>query len=500
MILKYIKYRVDSISGLFSLFLFLFLFLYIIQIDKSMQKYHQYQNSIHQMKLLNKTFDTFLLRRYTFINYDKINESMHRFEENTALLDTKEAQEKFDRKYTAILSEIKESSQKKFDFIETFKTNNASLINSIYYLFDLNKKIRNTHTIKRETTILTSDILMFLGKSLINPYIDNKPLIQNIQRLKASLHQNSHIELKLFATHLSNNMIRIKKLSEIQKENEKLALSQQIEQLSFYLKNNYTNHILIQKVLAITLFLSTFIILMLLFILYLRSLKTKNELYGFKSAVENSDNSIVITDANQNITYVNRNFEKETGYKREDVIGQNPRILKSGKMPQDYYDELNKKLRKGEVWKGEFINRRKDKSIFYEKASIVPIFLKGKLVNYLAIKLNITEYIEKKREIEFLAYHDALTLLPNRSKIKKHIQQKLVVAKYNHAKTAILFIDMDRFKIINDTLGHDVGDEILIASANRIKDSLGESDMLARIGGDEFIIVLDSIHTKNDVT
>ncbi len=291
-------------------------------------------------------------------------------------------------------------------------------------------------------------------------------------------------------------MERIKTVVNVNEALKKEYLATHINNLNDFLNKNYEKNILIEKIIMTSLFVIAVIILFVLFIIYQRSLKIKDDLFGFKSAIENSDNSIVITDAQKNITYVNEVFEKETGYKKEDIIGKNPRILKSGEMSQSHYDRLNKLIDSGQKWEGEFINLRKDRSIFYEKASIIPIYKNDKLVNYLAIKLNITEYIEKKREIEFLAYHDALTSLPNRSSIEQHIEREMLLAKRNESRIAVLFIDLDRFKIINDTLGHDVGDEILIQSAKRIKESLRKSDMPARNGGDEFIGVLDNINDE----
>ncbi|MCD4668521.1 MAG: EAL domain-containing protein, partial [Sulfurimonas sp.] len=126
------------------------------------------------------------------------------------------------------------------------------------------------------------------------------------------------------------------------------------------------------------------------------------------------------------------------------------------------------------------------------KASIMPIYKDNKLVNYIAIKLNITDYIQEKEKVKHMAYHDSLTSLPNRMNIEEYIKNRLPIIHRNNSKLAVLFIDLDRFKIINDTLGHDVGDDLLVECSKRIKDCLRESDILARVGGDEFIVVIES--------
>ena len=138
--------------------------------------------------------------------------------------------------------------------------------------------------------------------------------------------------------------------------------------------------------------------------IYLSTLKIKNELLAFKYAVEHSDNSIVLTDANKKILYVNENFESNTGYLKDDILGKDPKVLSSGLSAKEVYLDLNKRLKKGKKWEGELINKKKDGTIFYEKASIVPIFINNKLVNYLAIKLDVTQYIKTKRRTKRIFY------------------------------------------------------------------------------------------------
>ncbi|MFT5661838.1 MAG: diguanylate cyclase (GGDEF)-like protein/PAS domain S-box-containing protein [Sulfurimonas sp.] len=478
---------------LLSILVLILLFGYLVKTSNSIEEYDEYHNSLQEIELLDKVFDNFLLQKATFINYDYINQDTTNFDKNIAFLDSEVSRNKFAKEYTTILLKIKVQYKKKLEDIETFKSNNASLINSSHYLFELNKIIQNDFSLGINIASASNQTLLLLMKYNLNNYIDNKELNNNLNSLNRFLKESQHIEVDLFTTHVSKNIGRITKLMNIEKSLNKLHLMKQINELHNFLDIAYKHNLLIEKTITVIFFVVALIILFVLLMMYQRSLKIKDELFGFKSAIENSDNSIVITDINKNITYVNDLFERETGYKRKDIIGHNPRILKSGQMPQKHYDELNKKLDRGEKWEGEFVNIRKNKSIYYEKASIIPIFSNDKLVSYLAIKLNITEYIEKKREVEFLVYNDALTSLPNRSSIEEHIKRQIKVAKRNNTKMAVLFLDLDRFKIINDTLGHDVGDEILIESAKLMKQSLRDSDLLSRVGGDEFIIMLDTI-------
>jgi diguanylate cyclase (GGDEF)-like protein/PAS domain S-box-containing protein len=327
-----------------------------------------------------------------------------------------------------------------------------------------------------------------------------------------------------------------------------------------------------------------------------------------------------MTDPDRKIVYVNDIFERESGYTKEEVLGKDPKFLKSDAQDQQFFDEMNDKLNRGIQWEGEFINRHKNGSLYYEKASIVPIFLNDKLINYLAIKLNITKYVRQRQQLEqsaavfdntedaimitdggnciisvnrafesmmgyreeevlgknprilksgkqsayfyqsmwhsimtigvwkgkvydrtkngsiipawltikavkddkgeigsfisihtdlqdiiktqeradFLAFHDSLTGLPNRINFEEHLAHLLKIASRNDTNVAVLFIDLDRFKVINDTLGHQVGDEMLKTVAQRIKRVLRDTDMLARIGGDEFVVILESITQQSD--
>lgn len=490
--------KVDSIIALLFFFIFFLslLLIYLIKISNDIDEYNRYHDNIVDLKLLDKSFDNFLLKKSTFINYDDINKKIHNFEKRIEFLDSRYSHQLFGSKYQPLLENVKTSFHTKQNFIENFKSNHASLLNSIHYIFDLQDVIETSASLTNEIKKIVGEETLLLMRYYVNSFSDKKKIKNNLKLLKQDFqNKKDNIELELFILNIAKNIQRIEKSNRLQSIHYgNGSLIENINELHAFLEKTYKKKAFIQKVIAIIFFLIALIILFILIGMYKRSLQIKNELLGFKSAVENSDNSIIITDADKNITFVNHIFEKETGYKKEEVLGENPRVLKSGQMPQEVYDELNLSLDKGKQWKGEFINVRKDHSYYYERASITPIYVDGELKNYLAIKLNITDYIEQQKEVEFLALHDPLTKLPNRTNVECNIEKKIKLAQRNNSKMIALFIDMDRFKTINDTLGHDVGDEVIIETSRRLQNSLRDSDVIARVGGDEFLVILESLN------
>ncbi len=222
--------------------------------------------------------------------------------------------------------------------------------------------------------------------------------------------------------------------------------------------------------------------------------KMEQELRILYQASEQSPASIVITDVHGNIQYVNAKFEAISGYKREEVIGKNPRILKSGYTSPEEYKKLWQTITSGKEWRGEFHNKRKNGELYWERALISPIFNSaGVITNYVAIKEDITE--QKKQEIilKYQAIYDNLTKIPNRNYALQKIGEILEEAREKKSSVGLLFIDLDHFKEVNDTFGHDYGDELLIQATERMKKALRSTDLIARMGGDEFFVAIPMV-------
>ena len=584
--------RFDNISILLALFIVLLisLFFYLYNVEKSIQNYTINHDKVTNLELIDKELNNFSISMNQFSNYDKINRELEEF--STTI---KSLQKLLFLDYPDNLSiqrqlkQVKRYFQKKIEDIEYFKSLNASLISGSHFLFDLQSTIAEDDTVSLKAKSLINEALFYILRYTTSDYIDKSYVLKKLQEIQKLNHSENHTYIGNF---YKQSMVMLETLSTLKSTSNAIhesKLYNSILKLNQLLDTIYEKNLFIQKLIAVLFFISTISVLIILIITHIRSLKNKKELLAFKYAMQHSDNTIVITDPQRNITFVNDVFEKTTGYSAQEALGKNPRILKSDQHDESFYRSMNEKLDRGEKWEGEFINKRKDGSLLYEKASIVPVFLNNKLISYLAIKLDITEYVEQNmklaqaasvfenteeaiiiadadgkvtsvnsaftniydyvlddvkgnnlsilhsgmqdlnfykdmwnqiienglwrgkiinktksgeiipiwatikkitnqfgkvvnytaiqtdlRELEssqakadYLAYHDPLTGLYNRVNFEEYLSHALFVAKRNQSMLAILFIDLDRFKVINDTLGHDIGDEVLITVAGR---------------------------------
>ncbi|MDA0191128.1 MAG: EAL domain-containing protein, partial [Proteobacteria bacterium] len=210
---------------------------------------------------------------------------------------------------------------------------------------------------------------------------------------------------------------------------------------------------------------------------------------------DNSPDAIMITDRDNRIVSVNEAFTLITGYAPDEVLGGNPRLLASGRHDDAFYAAMWRALREHGHWAGEIWDRRKSGEIYPKWMTINAVADRqsGELTHYVTMFSDITERKSSEERIHYLAHHDVLTGLPNRFTLGARLDQALVDARRHQWEVAVLFVDLDRFKIINDTLGHHIGDRLLIEVARRFSAVVRESDIVARLGGDEFVIVLPDL-------
>lgn len=614
--------NVDFLTILLGMFIVLFaiLFFYLYQIDKSVKNYHENYEILAEMELLNNRFDDFAVVASELNNFSIINSEIERFSVllSQFRVNVYKHYQNDSELFTKVSLIDKEFEAKSSD-MEYFKSLNASLISGSHFLFDLQRNISESKKISGDAKSLVNETLFYLFQFTKSDYIEEAYVVGKLETLKESNKKENSVLLTNFYNQskvLLHTFSEYRKTSQAIRKNE---LGTNISKLHTELESIYKHFLLEQQFIAMIFFVSTIFILLLFIILHFRALKNRRKLLAFNLAIEHSDNAIMITDPNRNIVFVNEAFEETTGYSADEVLGKNPRILKSDLQDESIYVEINQQLSKGESWQGEFINKRKDGTLFYERASIVPIMLNNKLINYLAIKLDITDYVEQNARLQqaasvfenteeaiiiadalgnvlsvnkafthiygyslkdvkgknlslihsglqsesfykkmwedilqndlfrgklfnrtksgevipvwvtiktirnkagdivnftsvqtdlraienseekanYLAYHDPLTGLSNRTSLEEFVMQTLNLAKRNDKKFAILFIDLDRFKVINDTLGHDIGDKVLVSVTKRLKKILREGDFLARWGGDEFVVILHDIVSES---
>ena len=217
------------------------------------------------------------------------------------------------------------------------------------------------------------------------------------------------------------------------------------------------------------------------------------------SVFSHAREGIFITDSESNIIDVNKTFEEITGYSRSDVLGNKPSMFKSGKQSPEFYENLWKSIINDGYWAGEVWNKRKNDEIYAQLLTVSAVKDdSGTVKNYIAIFSDISETKEQQYRLEQMAHYDVLTNLPNRTLLAERLNKALTQCKADKSFAAVVLLDLDGFKEINDTFGHSVGDELLVTLAHRFKSALREGDTISRFGGDEFVAVITNLKQAQD--
>lgn len=218
------------------------------------------------------------------------------------------------------------------------------------------------------------------------------------------------------------------------------------------------------------------------------------------SALEQAADSVVITDRDGIISYVNPAFETTTGYSRDEAIGRKSSLTRSDRHDTSFYDLLWSTILAGKVFSDVLINKKKNGDLYYEQKTITPLKnAHGDITHFISTGKDISESMQTQERLKYLAHHDVLTGLPNRTLFMDRLGHALARTRDAHAVVAVLFLDLDHFKIINDTMGHAAGDHTLKVVSERLQASVREGDTVARLGGDEFAIILEDIETEDNI-
>ncbi len=613
--------KIDKFLQLLLLFgvVLIALFFYLQTIDSKIKNYTTYQQQLEKMIGLEYRLENFFLRSYRYIDYDETTEVLEEFEKRILSLKQSRIKEEFGQAFYTQIETIESLYRTKLQLLEDFKSLNARVTNSLYYLYDLRRSMSNTKLLDSQRGGVVDSVFFTIGQILMELNYDKAKLQQALHLLQGYAKEDRRFDY--FYQHSQQFLINITLVQSILEKHKKVALLRQLKVTAHQLSDSYEASREQQKLIALFFFGLAFFVLVLLIFSYQRVRRTTRELLAFRYAIEKSDNAIVITDTNRTIEYVNEAFEHSSGYSKQEVLGKHPRVLKSDLLGREFYQQMNQALNRGEKWQGELISRRKDGSLLYEKSSIVPIFVDDEMVKYIAIKLDVTEYKEQQQKLqqsatvydtiadgilitnsqqevlslnpaytqmfgyseselkgretnllsslnqeeafvkrvwyileqegrwagkiyskskegkvlpiwltltlvkdeegeirnyiaiysnlediiemeehaEFLAYHDSLTQLPNRAYFEREVVHIFERANRYESQVAVMLLDLDRFKVINDTLGHSIGDAMLVTLANRIRSVLPQEDLVARIGGDEFVVVLDLVEGEEGV-
>jgi diguanylate cyclase (GGDEF)-like protein/PAS domain S-box-containing protein len=227
--------------------------------------------------------------------------------------------------------------------------------------------------------------------------------------------------------------------------------------------------------------------------------RTDASLRQAATVFESTNEGVVITDMQPRIVGINAAYTAITGYTEAEVLGRNPSLLQSGREDHAFYRTMWDSIEETGHWRGEIWNRRKNGELFPQLLTVSTVYdSEGFPSNYVGVMTDISQLKDSEARFEHLAHYDSLTSLPNRLLLQSHLRHALESAERHQHRVAVLYIDLDRFKNINDSLGHPVGDELLEALSLRMRERLRDEDTLGRLGGDEFLLILENLQRPQD--
>ncbi|MEK6593972.1 MAG: EAL domain-containing protein [Pseudomonadota bacterium] len=228
--------------------------------------------------------------------------------------------------------------------------------------------------------------------------------------------------------------------------------------------------------------------------------QTGQQLHVAANAIENAAEGVMICDAEGRIISVNKAFSRITGFTPEEVLGRMPELLLSAEQAESVRAEISRSVQEHGHWKGELKSRKKDGESYIEERSVSAVHNEeGHIVNFIVLFSDVTKQKQDEQRIQYLAHHDSLTGLANRTLFHQRCEDALQRAERKNAKVAVMFIDLDHFKAVNDSLGHTYGDELLRNVSARLQDCVRKTDVVARLGGDEFTVLLGEVGDSGDV-
>lgn len=404
------------------------------------------------------------------------------------------------------LGMVQQQIERKADALEEFKSNNALIKNSLIYLprtiddllVQLPQTDRNMHVHEQFELLLRYALLTVINKDDRTREI-MKEAIDMIGRNIPGLSYRTKIPAILALKHTNiiiENERGMKDLLGQLSSPHTSHIGTRLEQLYLDYYNERQHSASQYRTL---LFLAAMLMLVYGVYAYYRIREEGQQLRIAATAFDTQE-GILITDLNHRIIRVNNAFTRLTGYSAEEAIGQTPEMLKSGLHDKEFYPGMWEDIGRDKFWQGEIRSRRKNGEIYLAWLTTTAVVAddNSRVTNYVSVFSDITMRKQAEEQIHQLAFYDALTKLPNRRLLVDRLRHAMNAGTRKLDHGAILFIDLDNFKVLNDTRGHDVGDLLLIETARRLQDSVRGADSVARLGGDEFIVMLEGLGAELD--
>jgi len=372
------------------------------------------------------------------------------------------------------------------------------LISGSAFLFDLQRSIADTQNISYKTKSLVNATMFYLFQFHNNQNTGNIFIKKKLEHLHSAITIKDTLLVKNFYKQSKILLTTTTSLNKLSQEIKNNKLAKRLNQLYNTLNKQYNKNLYKEKIIAKYIFLLMMIIWVIFIVLYINSQKNQKILQQHASVFANTQETIVITDSQGYIVSINKAFSDIYGYKFNEVKGKTLKALKSGVHDGIFYKNMWDQIIHNGIYQGRIINKTKDGKNIPMWITIKAIYNQSQeVINYVGVQTDLRAIEASQSKAEYLAYHDSLTGLYNRASFEELLKYSLLNAQRDKMKFAVLFIDLDRFKIINDTLGHDIGDKVLIQTAKRLTVILRKSDVISRWGGDEFVVILHDVISEN---
>ena len=495
--------RISPVTFFLILFIMLvcFVFYYFYKISNDVQNYNVNHDNIVSMQLLNKDIDDSASSMNQLRNYNSINKDVKEFEK---LLKKLKANIVLhypqNKKLQNSLQDIYKSFKSKVESVEYFKSLNTSLISGSAFLFDLQRSIADANDISYKTKSLVNETMFYLFEFNSAKNIEKIFIEKKLKRLQSVVTIEDGRLLKNFEKQSKILFTTMASLGTLSQKIQNNKLLEQLDLLHNTLNKEYKNNLYQEKIIAIFLFLSMIIVWIIFIVMYIRLLKDQKILQQHASMFANTEEAIIITDPQGCVVSINRAFSNIYGYKLDEIKGETLRFLHSGIQDNLFYEDMWNQIKSNGIYQGRLVNKTKDGKKIPMWITVKAVYDQSQeLINYISVQTDLRSLEASQSKAEYFAYHDALTGLYNRASFEELLEHSLLGAQRYKTKFAVFFIDLDRFKIINDTLGHDIGDKVLIQVAKRLKMILRKSDVISRWGGDEFVVILHNVVSKSFV-